>query len=204
MAKLESKMPDTTPLKNSNVPVLWVLGGPGSGKGTQCDKIVDKYGFTHISTGDLLRNEVASGSSRGMALEAIMKEGQLVPNEVVMELLAEKMLAELSQTKGYLIDGYPREVDQGVKFESDIGPCKLILYFKCSDETLVKRLLHRAQTSGRQDDNEETIKKRLNTFHTHNDPIINTFAAKTKTLDAEREVDVIFKEVVEAIDGISN
>nr|BAN20878.1 hypothetical protein [Riptortus pedestris] len=203
MAKLESKMPDTTALKNSNVPVLWVLGGPGSGKGTQCDKIVEKYGFTHISTGDLLRNEVGSGSDRGKALESIMKEGQLVPNEVVMELLAEKMLSELSNTKGYLIDGYPREVDQGLQFEKDIGTCKLILYFQCKDETLIKRLLHRAQTSGRQDDNEETIKKRLNTFHTHNDPIINTFSEKTKTIDAEREVDIIFKEVVEAIDAIS-
>lgn len=197
-------MPDTTPLKSSSVPILWVLGGPGSGKGTQCDKIVEKYGFTHISTGDLLRAEVASGSERGQALEAIMKEGQLVPNSVVLELLAEKMLALLSDSKGYLIDGYPRELDQGRQFEKDIGQCKLVLYFQCQDDTLVKRLLHRAETSGREDDNEETIKKRLNTFHTHNDPIVQEFSGKTNTLNAERDPDSIFADVVAAVDALCN
>ncbi|KAK9510042.1 hypothetical protein O3M35_004915 [Rhynocoris fuscipes] len=157
-------------------------GGPGSGKGTQCDRIVEKYGFTHISTGDLLRADVASGSDRGKALEQVMKEGQLVSSKVVMGLLAEKMLAELSNTKGYLIDGYPRELAQGEQFEQLISPCKLVLYFEASDDTLVKRLLHRALSSGREDDNEETIKKRLNTFHANNDPIVQAYKDKTKTV----------------------
>ncbi|CAH1396661.1 unnamed protein product [Nezara viridula] len=191
------------PVMNPKVPIIWVLGGPGSGKGTQCDKIVEKYGFTHISTGDLLRHEVASKSDRGLALEATMKEGLLVTSEVVMELLAEKIKKEMNTAKGFLIDGYPREVEQGRQFEKEIGQCDLVLYFECKDETLISRLLHRAETSGREDDNAETIKKRLNTFHSHNDPIIQEFASKTKRVDAEGTVDAIFEQVVSSIDAIS-
>uniref|UniRef100_A0A0K8SFI8 adenylate kinase n=1 Tax=Lygus hesperus TaxID=30085 RepID=A0A0K8SFI8_LYGHE len=202
MANLDFEIPDTTALKNSKVPIIWVLGGPGSGKGTQCDRIVEKYGFTHISTGDLLRADVASGSERGKALEKVMKEGQLVSMKVVLGLLAEKMLNELSNSKGYLIDGYPRELAQGQAFEKSIGLCGLVLYFEASDDTLVKRLLHRALSSGREDDNEETIKKRLNTFHTHNDPIVQAYASKTKKISAEDTPEIIFAQVVEAIDAL--
>merc|ERR1711926_66385 len=111
------------------------LGGPGSGKGTQCDKIVEKYGFTHLSSGDLLRAEVQSGSERGKILTEIMEKGDLVPMFVVLDLLAEAMLAKLDGSKGYLIDGYPREVSQGEEFEKEICPCSKILYFEVSDET---------------------------------------------------------------------
>lgn len=202
MANLDFDMPDTTSLKNAGIPIIWVLGGPGSGKGTQCDKIVEKYGFTHISTGDLLRADVASGSDRGKALEQVMKEGQLVSSKVVMGLLAERMLMELIKSKGYLIDGYPRELAQGEQFEQLISPCKLVLYFEASDDTLVKRLLHRALSSGREDDNEETIKKRLNTFHSNNDPIVQAYKDKTKSISAENTPENIFSQVVQAIDGI--
>uniref|UniRef100_A0A224XKK9 adenylate kinase n=1 Tax=Panstrongylus lignarius TaxID=156445 RepID=A0A224XKK9_9HEMI len=202
MANLDFDMPDTTPLKNAGIPIIWVLGGPGSGKGTQCDKIVEKYGFTHISTGDLLRADVASGSDRGKALEQVMKEGQLVSSKVVMGLLAERMLMELIKSKGYLIDGYPRELAQGEQFEQLISPCKLVLYFEASDDTLVKRLLHRALSSGREDDNEETIKKRLNTFHSNNDPIVQAYKDKTKSISAEDTPENIFSQVVQSIDAI--
>ena len=89
-----------------------MLGGPGCGKGTQCDKIVAKYGYTHLSSGDLLRDEVKSGSDRGKQLNEMMERGELVPLFVVLDLLAEGMLAKLSGSKGFLIDGYPREVAQ--------------------------------------------------------------------------------------------
>ena len=85
--------------------MVWVLGGPGCGKGTQCDKIVAKYGFTHLSSGDLLREEVASGSDRGKTLNAMMEKGDLVPLFVVLDLLAEAMLSKLGGSKGFLIDG---------------------------------------------------------------------------------------------------
>lgn len=98
----------------------FLSGGPGSGKGTQCERIVKKYGFTHLSTGDLLRDEVASGSARGKELTAIMEKGALVPLETVLQLLKEAMTAKAATSKGFLIDGYPRELDQGIRFENEV------------------------------------------------------------------------------------
>ncbi|XP_069674128.1 adenylate kinase isoenzyme 1 isoform X2 [Periplaneta americana] len=200
--QLETKDYDLTPLKEAKLPIIWVLGGPGSGKGTQCDKIVAKYGFTHLSTGDLLRNEVQSGSERGKKLNAIMERGELVPLDAVLGLLTEAMLNNVSTSKGFLIDGYPRELEQGLTFEKKIGECSVILNFDVSPETMTKRLLHRAQTSGRVDDNEETIKKRLNTFSKHSKPVIEHFSSKCKTINAERDPAEIFKDVESCLDSL--
>merc|ERR1712012_971069 len=173
---------DCSPLTSSGLPIVWVLGGPGCGKGTQCDKIVAKYGFTHLSSGDLLREEVASGSERGKNLTAIMESGQLVPLATVLDLLAEAMIKKLDGSKGFLIDGYPREVAQGEEFEKAIAPCKHILYFEGSD------------------DNVETIKKRLVTFHQHSEPVIAAYKAKCSVIPAERAIDEIFADVTAALD----
>ncbi|KAL3283301.1 hypothetical protein HHI36_006449 [Cryptolaemus montrouzieri] len=184
------------------VPIIWVLGGPGSGKGTQCEKIVAKYGFTHLSSGDLLRNEVKSGSPRGKELTEIMEKGELVPMDVVLDLIKEAILKALPCSKGFLIDGYPREKEQGIAFEKKIGEVSVVLFFDASENTLVERLLGRAKTSGRVDDNEETIKKRLNTFNTHNDQVVQQYTAKLKKINAERDADTIFTEVQSYLDPL--
>ncbi len=114
-----SKSIDVTPLKNAKV--IFVIGGPGSGKGTQCAKMVDRYGYTHISSGDLLRKEVNSGSRRGRKLNEIMKKGGLVPDNVVLDMIKEAMLANVDSSKGFLIDGYPRKVEQGIEFEKEVS-----------------------------------------------------------------------------------
>jgi len=98
---------------------------------------------------------------------------------VVLDLLAEAMAGKLDGSKGFLIDGYPREVAQGQEFEKTIKPCSKILYFELSDEVMTQRLLNRGKTSGRVDDNEETIKKRLNTFHQHSKPVVEAYKDKT-------------------------
>jgi len=193
---------DKSALQAAGLPIVWVLGGPGCGKGTQCDKIVAKYGFTHLSSGDLLREEVQSGSPRGQELLAIMEKGDLVPLQVVLDLLAEAMIGKLGGSKGFLIDGYPREVSQGQEFEKEIAPCSQILYFQVSDETMTQRLLKRGETSGRADDNVETIKKRLNTFHQHSEPVMDAYASKCAKIPAERAVDDIFADVCAALDKL--
>jgi len=199
MAPLKANL---TPLREAKLPVIFVVGGPGCGKGTQCERIVAKYGYTHLSSGDLLREEVQSGSDRGKGLNAIMERGELVPLEEVLELLAEAMLAKVATSKGFLIDGYPREQAQGVMFEESILPCTKVLYFEVPDEVMVERLLHRAKTSGRVDDNEETIKKRLATFHKHSEPVVQYYAAKCSTILATSSPDAVFEEVVKALQGI--
>ncbi len=110
--------------------VLFVLGGPGSGKGTQCDRIKVRYqGVVHLSAGDLLRDEVKSGSAVGTKCGEMMKEGQLVPMSVTITLLKNAMIA--SGGKIFLVDGFPRALDQAEAFEKDIMPCKAVLFFDC-------------------------------------------------------------------------
>ncbi|XP_013181466.1 PREDICTED: adenylate kinase isoenzyme 1 isoform X2 [Papilio xuthus] len=190
------------PIDTSKTPIVWVLGGPGSGKGTQCERIIAKYGFTHLSTGDLLRAEVKSGSDRAKCLTSIMERGELVPNETVLELLREAMMARAADSKGFLIDGYPREKSQGIAFEKTIAPVTVILYFEASCETLTKRLLGRAASSGRADDNEDTIKLRLKTFLDNNDLVLAQYPDKLRRINAEATVDQIFSEVQKILDPI--
>merc|ERR1719495_24199 len=182
-------------------PIIFVVGGPGSGKGTQCEKIVEKYGFTHFSSGDLLRAEVASGSDKGKWLKDIMEKGELVDQEIVLELIKSNICKHAATRKGFLIDGYPREVDQGIEFEKKIAHCTFVLWIDASQETMMKRLLHRAQTSGRTDDNEETIKKRLDTFVRATEPVIEYYKKKNKVkqINSEQSKDEVFAEVVLAM-----
>lgn len=193
-------MPPVEELRNARI--IFVLGGPGSGKGTQCAKLVEKYGFTHLSTGDLLRDELKSGSDRAKELEEIMKRGELVSLDTVLTLLKEAILKHLD-SKGFLIDGYPREVDQGIRFEEDVGPVDCVVYFEVSDDTMKKRLMHRGETSGRVDDTEEVIVKRLKTFHDATEPVVEHYAKQNKVfqIHAEATIDEIFEKVDNYLSG---
>ncbi|EGI61147.1 PREDICTED: adenylate kinase isoenzyme 1 [Acromyrmex echinatior] len=184
---------------------IWVIGGPGCGKGTQCDRIIEKYGFLHLSSGDLLRAEVASGSERGASLQALMSKGLFVPTDIVLELIKEQMdkAREEGTTKtGFLIDGYPREKDQGILFEEKVCPVDLIIFFDVANDTLEKRLLGRAAMSQRADDNEETIKKRIEIFNGKNNEIVEYYKDKVIRINAEGTVDEIFAEVTKAFDTL--
>ncbi|XP_006205542.1 adenylate kinase isoenzyme 1 isoform X1 [Vicugna pacos] len=184
--------------------IIFVVGGPGSGKGTQCEKIVQKYGYTHLSTGDLLRAEVSSGSARGKMLSEIMEKGQLVPLETVLDMLRDAMVAKVDTSKGFLIDGYPREVQQGEEFERKIGQPTLLLYVDAGPETMTKRLLKRGETSGRVDDNEETIKKRLETYYKATEPVIAFYEKRgiVRKVNAEGTVDNVFSQVCTHLDAL--
>ncbi|XP_043479495.1 adenylate kinase isoenzyme 1 isoform X2 [Leptopilina heterotoma] len=186
---------------------VWVIGGPGCGKGTQCDKMIEKYGFIHLSSGDLLREEVASGSPRGAELQDLMSKGLFVPTEIVLQLIKDRMTKakeENPSASGFLIDGYPREKDQGIQFEKDVCPVDLIFFFDVANETLQKRLMGRAAAAATQraDDNAETIKKRIEIFNEKNGEIVNHFKPKVCHINAEGAVDEIFAQVTNALDQI--
>ncbi|PFX19436.1 Adenylate kinase isoenzyme 5 [Stylophora pistillata] len=176
--------------------IVFVLGGPGSGKGTQCSRIVEKFGYTHLSTGDLLRAEIEGGGERGQKLAKVMEEGNLVPQEVVIQLLKDAMLKH-PDSPGFLIDGFPREISQGVQFEDEVAECHFILFFECSEEVMEERLIKRGETSGRVDDNAETIKKRFRTFMEKTVPVLEKYEEKNKVkrVDATRSVDEVFVDV---------
>ncbi|OUC48526.1 adenylate kinase isoenzyme 5 family protein [Trichinella nativa] len=131
-----------------------------------------------------------------------MASGELVALEIVLDLVKEAMLEAIKKgSRGFLIDGYPRDVRQGEIFEAEIMPCELVIFFDVSDETMIQRLLGRGQTSGRVDDNRETITKRLDTFHKQTQPVIDYYKAKNKLVQihAEGKVDDIFAEVDKAL-----
>ncbi|KAJ3089513.1 cytidine monophosphate (UMP-CMP) kinase 1, cytosolic [Quaeritorhiza haematococci] len=165
------KEPPTTKSEQTrNRPlVVMVLGGPGSGKGTVCDRLVAEYGFIHLSAGDLLREEVRDRGDSDLAVQIKehMKNGTLVPSTVILPLLRNKILPsndneELPTTastsrKVFLVDGFPRAVDQAELFEKEVSDPTLVIFLDCDEETMVKRLRKRGETSGRVDDNEEVV-----------------------------------------------
>ena len=176
--------------------IVFVMGGPGSGKGTQCEKLTAKGLATYVSSGDLLRKEQESNTPEGQAIKDDLAAGRLVPKATVIALLKKFVF---SQPKGttVLLDGFPREMGQALSFETDIQPCDFVLYFACPDEELEKRLLKRGVTSGRADDNITTIKSRLKVFHEETQAAIEYYKAlnKLREIDATRSVDDIFADV---------
>ncbi|KAJ3288453.1 hypothetical protein HK104_008171 [Borealophlyctis nickersoniae] len=179
------------PLYHNNVVFMLVMV---AGKGTQCERLAKEFHLTHLSTGDLLRAEIEKGSDIGKAAEDLMKEGLMVPSEVILRLLRDSMEAN-KNTPGFLIDGFPRAMDQAQEFERMIGPCRTVVYFHCSLEVLEQRLLERGKTSGRLDDNLETIKKRFHTFENQSMPVIEHYKKKGKCVQVSSE---------DTIDGVYN
>ncbi|XP_068394136.1 adenylate kinase isoenzyme 5 isoform X3 [Eschrichtius robustus] len=178
-------------------------GGPGSGKGTQCEKLVEKYGFTHLSTGKLLRNELSSESERSKLIRNIMERGELVPSGLILELLKEAMVANLRNTKGFLIDGYPQEVKQGEEFGRRIGDPRLVICMDCSADTMTNRLLQRSGSGPRADDR-TALTKRLETYYRASIPMVAYYETKTQLhkINAEGTPEEVFLQLCTAIDSI--
>ncbi|PIN01799.1 Uridylate kinase/adenylate kinase [Handroanthus impetiginosus] len=168
--------------------------GPGSGKGTQCSMIAEHYGFFHLSAGELLQKEVDSGSENKEMIECYRMEGKLLPSGMVIKLLQKAM--EKSQTKRFLIDGFPRNKENLGAAEDimKIEP-ELVLLIECSGEVLISRLLNRNQ--GRADDNRETIEKRLKVYHESTLPLIDYYSSKGKLckVDGEASKEKVFESI---------
>ncbi|KAF2435128.1 putative uridylate kinase [Tothia fuscella] len=165
-------------LSQEDATVIFVLGGPGSGKGTQCANLKKDYGFVHFSAGDLLREEQdRPGSEFGERISNDIKEGKIVPMEITVQLLKNSIWDTIQKegVRKFLIDGFPRKMDQALKFEETVCPSKFTLFFDCPEDVMQKRLLKRGETSGRADDNEESIKKRFKTFVETSLPVVEHF-----------------------------
>lgn len=185
-----------------NAYVVFVLGGPGSGKGTICPRLVEDLGFMHLSVGELLRKEVASGSDVGKEVESIMKSGQLVPDDLAIRI-ARDAIGALGSAEGLpvkvLLDGFPRTVEQAMAFEDTVCPAAKVLWFTCDEQVLVNRILERGKTSGREDDTAESVMVRLKTFNECTDRIRQYYesqpVSKITLIDASRSVDEVYEQV---------
>lgn len=178
--------------------VIFVLGGPGAGKGTQCTKLVEHFGFVHLSAGDCLRTARDSGSADGQLINEYIREGRIVPVDITVKLLKEAM--EASGSKKVLVDGFPRNLDNLEGWDRVMGSAadvRFVLFFDCPEEVMVTRLMERGKTSGRVDDNLESIRKRLRTYMDSTMPIVNEFDKKGKVrkVDGNRPVEEVSADV---------
>ena len=162
---------------------LVIFGAPGSGKGTQSDLLVAKYGFRHISTGDVLRAEIKQGTELGRTAQQFIDKGQLIPDELMIEILA-SVYDSLCPCEGVIFDGFPRTIPQAEALKKMLAQrgteVSAVLQLEVPEEMLSERLLNRGKTSGRADDNAETIRKRLEVYHSQTAPLAAWYAAEGK------------------------
>ncbi|ANH83360.1 adenylate kinase [Niabella ginsenosidivorans] len=187
---------------------LILFGPPGSGKGTQSDRLVEKYGLVHLSTGNLLRSEIAEKTPLGIEAKNFMDKGQLVPDEVVIGMI-DNCLDQHKDAKGFLFDGFPRTANQAKALDKLLQLKKTaihsVLALDVSEEELVKRLLERGKTSGRSDDtSEEVIRKRFAVYKEETAPVADHYKAqhKFKTVPGEGSIDDISNALSAQIDKV--
>lgn len=187
---------------------LILFGPPGSGKGTQAAHLVDHYGLTHISTGDLFRNEIGQGTPLGLQAKAFMAEGRLVPDEVTIGMLRNKV-ESTGETKGFIFDGFPRTVAQAEALDQLLAErgeaISGLVTLEVDEEEIVQRILLRGQTSGRADDNDEAvIRNRIAVYHAETSPVADHYAAsgRVRRVAGMGSIQDIFQRLTEAIDGL--
>ena len=185
---------------------LILFGPPGSGKGTQSEKLVAKYGLIHLSTGNLLREEIARKTPLDVEAKSIMDKGRLVPDEVVIGMI-DSNLENHKNAKGFLFDGFPRTVAQAQALDKLLELKKTnivtVLSLEVGEDELVKRLLNRGKTSGRNDDMDETvIRKRFSVYKNETTPVAEYYkkARKFQTVKGEGTVDEIFDAICQVME----
>ena len=185
---------------------LILFGPPGSGKGTQSEKLVEEYEFVHLSTGNLLRQEIADKTPLGLEAKSFMDKGQLVPDEVVIGMV-DSYFDLHKDARGFLFDGYPRTVAQAEALDKLLKLKKTeintVLALEVSEEELVSRLLNRGKTSGRSDDtNEEVIRKRFAVYNNETTPVADYYKKinKFESIKGEGSIDSIFSRICDALD----
>lgn len=183
-----------------------IFGAPGSGKGTQSDKIIAEYGVEHISTGDVLRAEIKAGTELGKAAAVLINDGKLVPDSMIIDILAKTLDAKGKDIKGVIFDGFPRTIAQAEALNSMLAErgqsVSTVIGLEVDDEELIKRIVARGKTSGRADDNEETAKKRLNTYYSQTLPLKDFYIQEGKyaKIEGVGTIDAIYADIKQAID----
>ena len=186
-----------------------IFGAPGSGKGTQSKMIVERYGFDYISTGDMLRQAIRQGNELGKTAKEYIDRGQLVPDDLIVRLIAD-FLDDKRGSKGVIFDGFPRTIKQAEALKTMLNErgtdIHILLDLQVEDDELVARLLERGKISGRSDDNPETIKARLDVYHTQTAPLATYYIGEGKHVANKGvgQIEDIFERTAEAIDGVKH
>lgn len=182
-----------------------IFGAPGSGKGTQSENLIKKYNLAHISTGDVLRAEMKNGTELGKLAEEYISKGQLVPDDVVIGMLA-NVLDSKKGGKGVIFDGFPRTIAQGEALDKMLKErgqeISAVVSLNVEEEELINRLLKRGQESGRSDDNYDTIKARLEVYNNQTSPLKEHYkkAGKLYSIYGMGKVEEVFEHIVAAVE----
>lgn len=185
-----------------------IFGPPGSGKGTQSEKLIKEYSLEHISTGDLLRHEIETNTQLGALAKQHMDKGELVPDEVIIGMIDNFLDKNYGKVKGVIYDGFPRTVEQAEALKKLLADYKtdvsVMLNLEVPEDELMVRLIERGKTSGRSDDNAETIKKRINVYNTQTKPVIDFYKKEKKLANIQGvgAIDDIFAKLCEAINAV--
>ena len=184
-----------------------IFGAPGSGKGTQSDKIIENYHLFHISTGDVLRDNIRRGTELGQIAKGFIDQGKLVPDELIIDILAQVLDENKDKIQqGVIFDGFPRTIPQAEALEKLLAErgtkIDAVVGLEVPEEELIKRILLRGQMSGRSDDNEETARKRLETYHNQTSPLKAYYEeqGKYRAINGLGSIDGIFDLIKEALD----
>ena len=186
-----------------------IFGAPGSGKGTQSKKIIERYGFDYISTGDMLRRAISEGRELGKTAKDYINRGQLVPDDVIVGIIAD-FLDGKKGSKGVIFDGFPRTLKQAEALKTMLNErgtdIHILLDLQVEDDELVDRLIERGKISGRSDDNPETIKARLDVYHTQTAPLATYYIGEGKHVPIKGigQIEEIFERITEAIDRVKD
>ena len=184
---------------------LVLFGPPGSGKGTQSEKIIEKYGLVHLSTGDILRGEIADKTELGLKAKEIMDKGELVSDDIVIGMIRNKIGAN-RDANGFIFDGFPRTVAQAEALDELLDEnneeITLMVSLEVEKDELVDRLLKRGKETGRADDNLETIENRINVYHQQTSPVKDYYTSQGKAhpVNGVGSVDEIFDKIVTEIE----
>lgn len=184
-----------------------IFGAPGSGKGTQSERIVEKYGINHISTGDVLRAEIKNGTELGKTAKGYIDQGQLIPDELMIDILG-SVFDSFKDSKGVIFDGFPRTIAQAEALKKMLAErgqdVTVMVDLEVPEDELMTRLIKRGKDSGRADDNEETIKKRLHVYHSQTAPLIDWYKNEKKYqhINGLGTMDGIFADICEAVDKL--
>ena len=185
-----------------------IFGAPGSGKGTQSDLMIEHYGLGHISTGDVLRNEIKNGTELGKTAQGFIDNGQLIPDDLMVSILAKKYDEFGRGHKGVIFDGFPRTIPQAEALKEMLAErghsVAAMLELDVPEDELMTRLIKRGQESGRSDDNEETIRKRLDVYHSQTSPLIDWYEKEgiRNHINGLGDIDQIFGDICNVIDNI--
>jgi adenylate kinase len=184
-----------------------MLGAPGAGKGTQAVRIAETHGIPHISTGEMLRAAIAAGSELGQKVKGIVESGALVPDELIVEVIRER-LSQPDAQNGFVLDGFPRTIVQAEALDALLAelerPLQIVLELELAEETAVKRMLGRALDEGRADDTPEVIKNRFAVYRRETEPLSNYYrnTGILVAVDSSPGMDEVFAEIERVLDGV--